>query len=114
MTDAPIDVSPADALQRLQAGEARIIDVREQSEWDHSRIDGDVRHVPLSQLQAAAATIPTDRPIIFQCRVGGRSTVAAQAFRASGIEAYSLDGGLLAWDAAGLPITPAGAGVADH
>jgi len=114
MTGAPIDVTPADTLRRLRAGEVRVIDVREQSEWDHSRIDGDVQHVPLSHLQEAAATIPQDKPIIFQCRLGGRSTMAAQAFRASGYEAYSLDGGLVAWDAEGLPITPAGAGVADH
>lgn len=114
MTDPAIDVTPADTLQRLQAGEILLIDVREQSEWDHSRIHGDVRHLPLSRLQDAAATIPQDKPIVFQCRLGGRSTMAAQAFRASGYEAYSLDGGLVAWDAEGLPITPAGAGVADH
>lgn len=114
MTDTPIDITPAETLNRLRAGEVLVIDVREQAEWDHSHIDGDVRHIPLSRLQAAAATVPSDKPIVFQCRVGGRSTMAAQAFRASGFEAYSLAGGLLAWDAEGLPITPAGAGVADH
>lgn len=114
MTEQPIDVSPAETLRRLQAAEVLLVDVREQGEWDHSHIDGDVRHVPLSRLQGEASSIGRDRPVIFQCRVGGRSTMAAQAFRTAGYEAYSLDGGLLAWHAEGLPITPAGAGVADH
>ncbi|MEI2701559.1 MAG: rhodanese-like domain-containing protein [Baekduia sp.] len=115
MTDfAPIDVDPAEALRRMQAGEAQIIDVREQDEWDHSRIDGAVRHIPLGQLQEQAPTIDTSLPVIFQCKVGGRSTMAAQAFRASGLEAYSLAGGLEAWDDAGLPLDPPGAGVAGH
>jgi rhodanese-related sulfurtransferase len=73
-----------------------------------------VTHIPLSRLQDEAASVPRDRPVVFQCRVGGRSTMAAQAFRASGFEAYSLDGGLIAWEAEGMPITPAGVGVANH
>jgi rhodanese-related sulfurtransferase len=40
--------------------------------------------------------------------------MAAQAFRASGYEAYSLTGGLLAWDEAGLPLDPPDGGVAEH
>ena len=103
--EQPIDVAPAEALRRMQAGEAQIVDVREQDEWDELRIDGPVRHLPLSRLQAEAESIAPSPPVIFQCAVGARSTMAAQAFRASGREAYSLDGGIVAWAAAGLPVT---------
>ena len=113
LSEQPIDISPDEALRRLQSGEAQIVDVREQQEWDHSRIEG-ARHIPLATLSEQAATIDPSVPVIFQCRVGGRSTMAAQAFRASGREAYSLAGGLIAWDEADLPLTPPGAGVADH
>jgi len=40
--------------------------------------------------------------------------MAAQAFRASGWDAYSLDGGIAAWVEAGLPIEPQDGHVADH
>jgi rhodanese-related sulfurtransferase len=52
--------------------------------------------------------------VVFQCRAGSRSLMAAQALRASGFEAYSLAGGLLAWTDAGLPLDPPDGTVADH
>lgn len=107
-----VDITPADARQKVIEG-ALLVDVREQTEWSHSHIDGSV-HLPLSQLQRRAGELATGAPIVFLCRVGGRSRLAADAFRASGLSAFSMAGGLLAWDAAGLPLTPAGAGVAAH
>jgi rhodanese-related sulfurtransferase len=40
--------------------------------------------------------------------------MAAQAFRASGYDAYSLAGGLLAWEAAGFSLDPPDGSVAEH
>jgi rhodanese-related sulfurtransferase len=40
--------------------------------------------------------------------------MAAQAFRASGYEAYSMNGGLRRWAEEGLPLSPEGGAVADH
>jgi hydroxyacylglutathione hydrolase/adenylyltransferase/sulfurtransferase len=40
--------------------------------------------------------------------------MAAQAFRASGYEAYSMSGGLVRWAQEGRPLSPEGAEVADH
>jgi rhodanese-related sulfurtransferase len=40
--------------------------------------------------------------------------MAANAFRRAGFEAYSMVGGLSAWDAQGLPLVPEGGHVADH
>jgi rhodanese-related sulfurtransferase len=89
--------------------------VREPAEWDVSHIPGDdVRHIPIGELQSRAGEIAADRPVVFQCRSGGRSLMAAQAFRASGFEAYSLAGGLIDWNEQGLPVEPADAPVAEH
>jgi rhodanese-related sulfurtransferase len=52
--------------------------------------------------------------VIFYCRVGARSAMAAQAFRASGYEAYSMSGGLRRWADEDRPLAPAGGTVADH
>lgn len=109
-----IDVDPARVAEWLEEDPAlQVIDVREVYERDAGHIAG-TRHIELNNLSAAAATVDHERPVIFYCRVGGRSTMAAQAFRASGYEAYSMDGGLRRWADERRPLTPEGAIVADH
>jgi hydroxyacylglutathione hydrolase/adenylyltransferase/sulfurtransferase len=107
-----LDVSPQRAEQLAREG-AQMIDVREDHEYEAGHVAG-IRHVPLGDLTAAAETIDRDTPVVFVCRSGGRSTMAAQAFRAAGYEAFSLDGGTIAWHELGLPLEPADGHVADH
>jgi rhodanese-related sulfurtransferase len=107
-----IDVTPERAAAML-AGGATLIDVREPYERRAGYIDGS-EHVELARLAAVAATIDRDAPVVFYCRVGARSLMAAEAFRSSGYDAYTLAGGLLAWAAGGLPLAPEGGHVADH
>lgn len=109
-----IEISAADAQRRFDAGEVQLVDVREPSEWDVSRIPGNVKHIPIGELQSRAGEIARDTPVIFQCRTGGRSLMATQAFRAAGFEAYNLAGGLVDWNEQGLPLEPEGAAVAEH
>jgi rhodanese-related sulfurtransferase len=40
--------------------------------------------------------------------------MAADAFRRAGYDAYSMDGGITAWQERGLPLEPADGAVADH
>ena len=108
-----IEITPAQAREKLAAGEAQLVDVRETYEWDEGRIAG-ARHVELERLAAQAETIDRDVPVIFQCRLGARSAMATQAFRAAGYEAWSMAGGLQRWVEEGLPIEPADGRVADH
>jgi rhodanese-related sulfurtransferase len=82
--------------------DAQLIDVREPYEWEAGRIPGS-RHVELGLIAQQADSIDRDAPVVFVCRVGGRSTMAANAFRRAGYDAYSLAGGVLAWEARGLP-----------
>ena len=51
--------------------------------------------------------------MIFYCRSGNRSALAAAAFRQSGWDAYNLAGGLLAWVEHGLPLDPPDGEVAE-
>ncbi len=107
------DVTPeqAEALRRDQ--DAQLIDVREAAEWEQGRIGG-ARHIVLGEVAAQASSIAQDRPVVFYCRVGGRSAMAADAFRRAGYEAYSLDGGLEAWAGEGRPLEPEDGSVAPH
>ena len=107
------DVAPERVAELLAAGEVELIDVREPYEREAGHIGGS-RHVPLAELTAAAESLDRTRPLVFQCRVGARSGMAAQAFRRAGYEAYNLRGGIVAWTGCGLPLEPQGGYVADH
>jgi rhodanese-related sulfurtransferase len=93
--------------------ELQVIDVREPYERDAGHIAG-TRHIELNKLSAEAASLDAQRPVVFYCRVGARSTMAAQALRAAGFEAYSMSGGILRWANEQRALSPEGGHVADH
>ena len=87
----------------VEGGEAQLVDVRTDEERASERIAGS-SHIPLDQLTSRAEEVDRDRPVVFYCRVGERSAMAAQAFEASGFEAHNLAGGVAAWADRGLPL----------
>jgi rhodanese-related sulfurtransferase len=100
--DLPFDVDPGQAADLLARGEIELIDVRELYEREAGRIPGS-RHIELERLASKAETIPRDRPVVFQCRLGARSAMATRAFRAAGWDAHNLTGGAEEWVARELP-----------
>ena len=108
-----VDVAPDWVRERHDAGEIQLIDVREDYEWEAGHVDG-ARHIELERVAAQAGTIDRDKPVVFYCRIGARSGMAANAFRRAGYDAYSMDGGITAWNEQGLPLEPADGSVADH
>ncbi len=110
-----IDIDP-DQVAEWRAREPdllQLIDVREPYEREAGHI-AESRHIALVELTAQAATVERDRPVVFYCRVGSRSDMAAQAFRAAGFEAYSMRGGLSRWARENRPLVPADGYVAEH
>ena len=104
-------VRDVDALeaQRLIAGGAFVLDVREPFEWAEAHIEGS-ELVPLTRLQPAS--VPEGRPVVVVCRSGRRSAVAVQLLQSTGRrDVVNLAGGVLAWASAGLALTREGAGV---
>ncbi|HWX51992.1 MAG TPA: rhodanese-like domain-containing protein [Solirubrobacteraceae bacterium] len=93
--------------------ELQLVDVREPYEREAGRIAGS-RHIELVQLSSQAATLEREHPVVFYCRVGSRSEMAAQAFRAAGFEAYSMRGGLQRWAREERALEPQDGYVADH
>ena len=112
-SDPGRDLSPERVAELVRAGEAELIDVREGYEREAGRIEGS-RHIETERLASRAETVPRDRPVIFYCRLGARSAMAASAFRAAGFDAYNLDGGIQAWVDSGLAIEPEDGYVAEH
>ena len=82
-----------------------IIDVREQSEWDEMHIPG-VTHCPKGQLCDVISHITHNKnqSIYLHCRGGTRSKDAALQLQKMGYtDVYSVDGGIMAWQALGFP-----------
>ena len=108
-----IEVTTEQTAQALTENGAQVIDVREQYEWDEGRIEGAL-HIEMERLASNADKIDRERPVIFHCRLGARSAMAAQAFRSAGYDAYSMAGGILQWANEFRPMVPEGATVANH
>jgi rhodanese-related sulfurtransferase len=100
------DYSPQEVAELLAGGEIQLIDVRQPYEHEAGRIAGG-RLIELGQLAAEIDTLDREQPVVFYCRSGARSAMATQAFRGAGFDAHNMTGGLLDWEAAGLPLEPA-------
>jgi rhodanese-related sulfurtransferase len=105
------DYTPQQVAALHEQGEIELIDVREPGEHAAGRIAGS-RLVSLTELAQQAESIPRDRPLVFYCRSGSRSAMATEAFRGAGFDAHNMSGGLLEWNAGGLPLEPEGGHVA--
>jgi rhodanese-related sulfurtransferase len=109
-----IDVDPQRVADWLaQDASLQVIDVREPYEREAGHIEGTL-HIELLKLSSVADTLQREHPVVFYCRVGSRSEMAAQAFRAAGFKAHSMRGGLQRWAQEGRPLSPEGGYVADH
>lgn len=114
MSSPQTDIDPAQLVDLLERGEqVQVVDVREPYEREAGHI-ADTRHIPMVELTSRAAEIDRELPVVFYCRVGARSDMAAQAFRASGYTALSMRGGLVRWADENRPLSPEGGHVADH
>lgn len=103
-TDRIESVSPQEASAMYAGQKAVIVDVREDSEWNAQHIPGAI-HIPLGQLNDRLSELKSykDSPVITQCRSGARSAKALDLLKSSGFtNVYNMDGGIIAWDKAGL------------
>lgn len=99
-------IAPRDLWQTLRSAppEQRpaILDVREPREFRRSHI-AEAQSLPLSTLLAQGLVLTDDRPVVLVCQTGRRSRRAATVLRDLGYHDVALvDGGMQAWEAAGL------------
>ena len=84
-----------------------ILDVRTADEFGEGHIEGAL-HIDQAQsdfIQKAKETLPADRTIAVYCRSGRRSASAAGRLAAEGYKVVNLEGGILAWKEAQMPVT---------
>jgi rhodanese-related sulfurtransferase len=98
------DYTPTQAQEEVASG-ALLIDVREQHEWDAGRMPG-AQLIRMGEIPGRLADLPRNRRIIFTCRSGNRSgAIKDYLIDEHGYkDVHNLLGGILAWQAQGLPV----------
>lgn len=109
LRDARASVPEVDAAgaELLAERGARLVDVRERSEWEEGHIGG-AAHVSRSYLEQQIEGVVPDRatPIVLYCAGGTRSLFAGQTLQAMGYtDVRSMSGGFQAWKSSGRPWT---------
>ena len=104
-------VDASELARRLAGPDAPfVVDVRGPREREAAAIDGSVG-VPLDALEQGLAVIPRGRDVVALCGSGYRSSIAASLLERNGYARVTdLEGGITAWQAAGLPVRGDGAG----
>ncbi len=102
-TPHTVDVQQAAALQ---SSGALLIDVRESDEYAQGHAPGSVL-IPLGQLQQRLPELEgyKNKPVVLICHSGSRSAKAVKQLQQAGFStASNIEGGMVAWKKAGLPV----------
>lgn len=103
-----VDLTPAEVAEGLTKGRYLLVDVREPNEVAVEAYP-DAVVLPLSTFDPADIPDPQGKEVVFACRSGRRSVTASLAAQAAGLPyGQHLEGGILAWKAAGLPVKTGG------
>jgi rhodanese-related sulfurtransferase len=101
-------ISVAEAKEKLDKGEAVMVDVRNPDEYVEVHADG-VRLIPVNTVMNEIKQIRDyagDKEVLFICKSGQRSALAAEYATAAGLNdlpLYNVEGGTTAWVSAGYP-----------
>lgn len=103
-TESISQVAPAEIAKKVAAGEIELIDVRGVGERDEAAPAGS-KHGFLGKMFQNIGQFESDKTYGFCCRTGGRSIVAASIAQRAGIKnVLNVDGGVVAWQFAQLPL----------
>jgi molybdopterin/thiamine biosynthesis adenylyltransferase/rhodanese-related sulfurtransferase len=101
---ASIDVQAA--REEIERGDAALVDVRERHEWDESHLESATLVPELTVADRIAEVVPDrSQRVLLYCRTDNRSARAADLLRDLGYgDVAYMEGGILAWEEAGLPV----------
>jgi rhodanese-related sulfurtransferase len=103
LSSAPVcqHLSPGEIASRCK--EAVLVDVRSPLEFETEHIEGAV-NIPLNEIDSRFNEIPRKGELFVICRSGKRAERGAYQLAGQGFEPKVLEGGMVAWRAAGLPV----------
>lgn len=94
------------ATQKMNQGKTLVLDVRSEEEFNSGHL-ANAKNIALDQLASRVSDIDRykNQTVITVCAAGVRSASAAATLRKAGFEqVFSLEGGMDAWKAQGLPV----------
>jgi rhodanese-related sulfurtransferase len=100
------EVTVEETRKRLETGKARLIDVREESEWEAGHALG-AQHIGKGVIERDIEQKVPDKhsELILYCGGGFRSALSADNLQKMGYtNVSSMSGGWRAWQAAGAPV----------
>ena len=100
-------VDPTKATDLINHQDAVVVDVRAAADFAQGHILNAV-NIPVNGLgqQLAILEKHKDQPVIVSCRSGAQSQLACRTLRKAGFtQVFNLQGGILAWQNANLPLT---------
>ena len=99
---------PSITAEQASAGvssrELVLVDVRQPAELRHGRVHGSVNITP-TELRHRLHELDRERQLAFLCHSGARSSRATGIAIKAGYDAVNVQGGMIAWTRAGLPVT---------
>jgi rhodanese-related sulfurtransferase len=98
--------SALQVTQIMNRGKSTVIDVRTPEEFAAGHLR-DAKNIPLADLGTRIGELEKSkgRSVVVVCQTGARADKAVRQLAAAGFDdVVSLDGGLTAWQAAGLPV----------
>ena len=98
-----VEITVSEARVLLDTTKPFVLDVRRKTEFAEGHIAG-ATNIAHTRLLSRLAEVPKDRPILVNCRSGARSARACSLLQRHGYEVTNLAGGMLAWEAAKVPV----------
>ena len=97
-------VGTLQATRLINDQDAVIVDVRPSAEYAAGHLPN-ARNIAADELAKRAGDLPKGKPVIVVCGTGNRAGRAASSLRAAGRQdVFCLEGGVSAWQQAGLPL----------
>lgn len=109
-TGGKSNIPPLKATEMINREDAVVLDVRPMTDFNKGHVIHAL-NIPSNGLKNQMAVLDKykDRPIIVACRSGGQSAAACKLLRKAGFEKiFNLQGGMLAWQNANLPVSRKG------
>jgi rhodanese-related sulfurtransferase len=97
-------LTPQQLSERLSgSSKPFVIDVRQLEEYRSAHIPG-VKLIPLGELSKHLNELPKNKEIVCVCASGNRSSSATKLLLDAGFNAINMNGGMSAWQRAGLEV----------
>lgn len=97
-------ISVTEAKEMIDSGDVQVVDTREPWEWAEGHVPGAI-NIPHMATLPRNAELARDKPIVFICKTGARSAVAAEFASAVGLtELFNVEGGTMDWIKAGYEV----------